>query len=86
MIKKKEQQFGLQPNTYIDLNHKDNAKSILIIGNTANFFGFLNKNEDNVFEIDCNIHKIVPLNPRCYLSPKVFCNETDPVSKALVIS
>ena len=54
MIQKKKQQFGLQPNTYIDLNHKDNAKSILIIGNTANFFGFLNKNEDNVFEIDCN--------------------------------
>ena len=52
--KKEEKKFGLQPNTYIDLNHKDNAKSILIIGNTANFFGFFNKNEDDAFEIDCN--------------------------------
>lgn len=38
----------------------------------------------SLFEMDCNIHKIVPLNPICYVSPKVFCNETDPVSKALV--
>ncbi len=52
--KKEEKKFELQPNTYIDLNHKDDAKSILIIGNTANFFGFFNKNEEGMFEIDCS--------------------------------
>ena len=52
--KKEEKKFELQPNTYIDLNHKDDVKTILIIGNTANFFGFFNKNEEGMFEIDCS--------------------------------